>query len=114
MIMMSECEICGEEKGEQDLIRHHITYDPEFVITVCEECHHKCHSQIERWELSREERISGKIVARVHRKLVELTGAGEQPRKEGGKFAKKSWTQKDTAELLGISRPKVAVDLRRY
>jgi len=112
--MMSECEICGEEKGEQDLIRHHITYDPEFVITVCEECHHKCHSQIERWELGRKERISGKIVARVHRKLSELAETRKQPRDERGKFAEKPWSQADTAELLGISREKVTADLRRY
>jgi len=111
---MKECEICGKKKPEEDLIRHHITYDPEFTIRVCEDCHHKCHSQIERWELSKEERITGKIVARVHKKLVELAESGKQPRDERGRFVGKPWSQTDTAELLGISQAKVAMDLEHY
>ena len=38
--MVKKCALCGTTRQLQ---QHHISYDPEIIITVCRECHRKLH-----------------------------------------------------------------------
>ena len=37
------CQICGSTKN---VVNHHLSYDPEEIITVCRSCHRKTHNKI--------------------------------------------------------------------
>jgi hypothetical protein len=38
--MISNCFVCGKESK---IVKHHITYNPEKIILVCESCHDLIH-----------------------------------------------------------------------
>ena len=42
------CPICRKEKY---LVKHHITYDPEYTVEICCSCHGKAHTQISKWDM---------------------------------------------------------------
>lgn len=47
------CEIClreyGEGRGKVNLVRHHVTYEPEEIMILCYSCHWWVHGTRQIW-----------------------------------------------------------------